>query len=257
MGSLLLVVVVSVSVCVSAAAALVAGHHAQGDGHGVVVLVHGRRRRHLVRLRLVDEAVRHGRGGEDVVGGGGPLVGEPLHPLHVQPVLLQVARHVLPRQPFHVHQLHDRLGHRLLDPQVRHHVHEPLVQLRRPHQPGPLRRVVDCVCCCHRCSFSSTSTSSYEGLERRPRRRAPQPRHRGRRRAVHVKQRPPGLRRDAEGGGQPRRDQRLRKRGQLLAAGEASLPLHHPLVIGAAQQVQVQVVVVRRLLAHPRSISIQ
>lgn len=56
--------------------------HRHGDGHG---------RRHL-HLGLGDEAVRQGVGGEDVVGGGGAFVGELLQLLHIQPVLLQVAR---------------------------------------------------------------------------------------------------------------------------------------------------------------------
>lgn len=105
---------------------------------GVVVGVGVVRRRNLV----VEGGVGDGGGGEDVVGGGRALVGEALHPLHVEAILLEVAGDVLPGEALHVHQLHDRLGHRVLHPQVRHHLHEPLVQLRRPHQPRPLAAVV-------------------------------------------------------------------------------------------------------------------
>ncbi|OQU88265.1 hypothetical protein SORBI_3003G443601 [Sorghum bicolor] len=265
-------VVVVVVVVVRRLSAAGHGHHAADSGD-----VHAGWHGHL---RLVHQGVRHRRGREDVVGRGRPLVGEPLHPLHVQPVLLQVAGHVLPRQPFHVHQLHDGLGHRVLDPQVRHHVHEPLVQLRRPHQPGTLavgacvggrrRRVAAAQGRRRRVRILVPPRVSrrrrrlrmgMEGREgggaapsaarRRRRRRAPQPRHRGRRRAVHVQQRPPGLRRDAERRRQTRGNQRLRQRGQLVGAREPRLPLHHAAVVVAAVAHHVELVVVHGLLAHP------
>mmetsp|Transcript_14249 Transcript_14249/g.61018 ORF Transcript_14249/g.61018 Transcript_14249/m.61018 type:complete len:372 (+) Transcript_14249:2152-3267(+) len=58
----------------------------------------------------------------------------------VQAVLLQVARHVFPRHALHVHELQDGLRNRVFDAQVVHGVHEPHVQLGRPHQPRFLGR---------------------------------------------------------------------------------------------------------------------
>ena len=60
-----------------------------------------------------------------------------LHPLEVKPVLLKMASDVLSGQPVDAHELHDGFGNRVLDPEVRHRVHEALVQLRRPHQTRP------------------------------------------------------------------------------------------------------------------------
>jgi hypothetical protein len=219
------------------------------------VVVHGRSggvgSGHLVNERLGD-----GGGGEDVVGGGGPLIGEALHPLDVEPVLLEVAGDVLPGEALHVHELHDGLGHRVLDAQVRHHVDEALVQLRRPHQPGPLARGVVAV-------VIAVAAVPGRGVRlvrprkggerggRRGRGRPAQPRHRGRRRPVHVHQRAARLRRDAEGGGQARRDQRLGQRDQLVGSREARLPLHDAIILVGGRQVQIVGGGGGSLLPHP------
>mmetsp|Transcript_393 Transcript_393/g.1562 ORF Transcript_393/g.1562 Transcript_393/m.1562 type:complete len:261 (-) Transcript_393:64-846(-) len=60
--------------------------------------------------------------------------------LKLGPVLLQVRRHVLPRDPLDVHALHDGLGHGLVHAHLVHSLHEPLVELPRPNQPWPLHR---------------------------------------------------------------------------------------------------------------------
>ena len=79
-----------------------------------------------------------------------------LQALEVQAVLLEVARHVLARQTLHVHELHDRLGHRVLDAEVRHGVDEALVQRRRPHQRGRFRA----------CAWSSSEPVESSGRRR-------------------------------------------------------------------------------------------
>mmetsp|Transcript_10471 Transcript_10471/g.38568 ORF Transcript_10471/g.38568 Transcript_10471/m.38568 type:complete len:458 (-) Transcript_10471:250-1623(-) len=53
----------------------------------------------------------------------------------VEAVLLQMRRDVLARQTGHLHKIEDALGHRLVDPQLVHCIHELLVQLHRPHHP--------------------------------------------------------------------------------------------------------------------------
>mmetsp|Transcript_580 Transcript_580/g.1942 ORF Transcript_580/g.1942 Transcript_580/m.1942 type:complete len:619 (+) Transcript_580:840-2696(+) len=63
-----------------------------------------------------------------------------------------MARHVFPGQTVHVHQGHDGFRNRVVHPQVRHRVHEPLVQRAGPHQPRALRGAVlvirhGLVCC--------------------------------------------------------------------------------------------------------------
>ena len=64
---------------------------------------------------------------------------QPLHPLEVKPILLQVARDVLSGQPVDAHELHNRLRNGVLDPEVRHRVDEAFVQLRGPHEAGPFQ----------------------------------------------------------------------------------------------------------------------
>ena len=64
-----------------------------------------------------------------------------LQALEVQPVLLQVARHVLASQTFHVHELHDRLRDSVFDAEMRDGVDEALVQRRGPHETRALERV--------------------------------------------------------------------------------------------------------------------
>lgn len=75
----------------------------------------------------------YGGGSEEVVGGRRAFVGEALHALEVETILLQVASNVLTSETVHIHELHDGLGHRVLDAQVNHGVHESLVELRSPH----------------------------------------------------------------------------------------------------------------------------
>lgn len=90
--------------------------------------------------------VRAGAGGVAPAGAGAApssaaaAVADPLHALEVEAVLLEVRRNVLAREAIDAHQLHYRLGDGVLDAEVRHRVDEPLVQLRRPHEPGPLER---------------------------------------------------------------------------------------------------------------------
>lgn len=95
---------------------------------------------------------RHGRAREQMIGSRirrcsqaaapAPAAaapdGQSLHALEVKAVLLQVAGHILPGQPIHAHQLHDGLGHGVLDPQVGDRVDEPLVELGRPDEARPL-----------------------------------------------------------------------------------------------------------------------
>lgn len=118
-----------------------------------MVVIRHKRGQEMVRTRpapaaRVQEMRRDRRAGEQVVGGGiapacpaaaSPAGGNPLHALQVEPVLLQVTRHVLPSQPVNAHELHYGLGHGVLDSQVGHGVHEPLVELRGPHQPRSLQ----------------------------------------------------------------------------------------------------------------------
>uniref|UniRef100_A0A8R7U266 Uncharacterized protein n=1 Tax=Triticum urartu TaxID=4572 RepID=A0A8R7U266_TRIUA len=224
--------------------AVAGGDAAHGRG---VVVVHGGGHGGGVRHLRLAQAGRHRGGGEDVVGGGGPLVGEALHPLDVEAVLLEVAGDVLAGEALHVHQLHDGLGHRALDAQVRHHLHEPLVQLRRPHQPRPLRRrrllpgrlrrVVVPVAAVvpgrrplagegGEGAAVGVGAGAVAGGGRRG--GGAEAGHGGGGRAVHVEKRTPRLRRDAERRGEPRRHQRLRERGQLVAPRQARLPLRDP-----------------------------
>lgn len=96
----------------------------------------------------VQKMCRHWRAGEQVVGGGiapptgtasSPTRGNPLHAFQVKSVLLQVTRHVFTSQPVHTHELHYSLRYCVLDTQVGHGVHKPLVELRGPHEPRPLQ----------------------------------------------------------------------------------------------------------------------
>ena len=83
-----------------------------------------------------------GRAGEEAVRsgiGGGSAGGEPLHPLQVEAVLLQMAGDVLSGEAVDAHQLHDRLGDCVLDAEVGHGVDEALVELWGPHEAGPLQ----------------------------------------------------------------------------------------------------------------------
>lgn len=61
-----------------------------------------------------------------------------LHSLEIKAVLLQMASNILSSEAINTHELHYSLGHSILDPQVRHSIHKPLVELWRPHEPGPL-----------------------------------------------------------------------------------------------------------------------
>lgn len=131
-------------------------------GHVLLVMVvllessDGDKRQEVVGVGAgtVQEVGRHRGAGEQMVGGGvsrssqgacagtggpgGAAGGEALHALEVKAVLLQVAGDVLPGQPVDAHELHYGLGDGILDPQVGHGVDEALVELRRPHQAGPL-----------------------------------------------------------------------------------------------------------------------
>ncbi|KAG6629179.1 hypothetical protein CIPAW_14G066300 [Carya illinoinensis] len=62
-----------------------------------------------------------------------------MHSLEVKAVLLQMARHVLAGQALHVHHLHNCLWDCAFNPEMAHHVHEPLVKLRGPNQTGPFQ----------------------------------------------------------------------------------------------------------------------
>ena len=72
-----------------------------------------------------------------------PVDPPPLPPpqaLEIQPVLLQMRRHVLARQALNAHQTQDPFRHRLIDPELVHGGDELLMQLRGPHHPGLLQR---------------------------------------------------------------------------------------------------------------------
>lgn len=127
-----------------------------GRGRHLVVLQGGNRHKRQEMVRAgpdrMQEMRRHGRARKQMIGGrirrGGQAAapaptapaahGQSLHALEVQAVLLQVAGHILPGQPIHTHQLHDGLGHGVLDPQVGDRIDEPLVELRRPDEARPL-----------------------------------------------------------------------------------------------------------------------
>ncbi|PQQ01448.1 hypothetical protein Pyn_24113 [Prunus yedoensis var. nudiflora] len=51
-----------------------------------------------------------------------------------------MAGNILPGEAVHTHELHYGLGDGVLDPQVCHGVHKALVELRGPHEAGPLQR---------------------------------------------------------------------------------------------------------------------
>lgn len=90
----------------------------------------------------MEEMVGDRRAGEEAVCsgiGGGSAGGEPLHPLQVEAVLLQMAGDVLPGEAVDAHQLHDRLGDGVLDAEVGHGVDEALVELWGPHEAWPLQ----------------------------------------------------------------------------------------------------------------------
>ena len=104
-----------------------------------------KRRHEMVGAVRVKEMSRHGRAREEPIrrrirsasaAGRQP---SSLHPLEVKPILLQMARDVLSRQPVDAHELHNRLGNGVLDPEMRHRVDEAFVQLRRPHEARPLQ----------------------------------------------------------------------------------------------------------------------
>ena len=63
-----------------------------------------------------------------------------LQALEVQPVLLQVARHVLASQALDAHEVEDALGHSLVDAELVDRGDELLVQLRAPNHPRLLQR---------------------------------------------------------------------------------------------------------------------
>jgi hypothetical protein len=204
----------------------------------VVVVVrgaHGREGR--VRVgRAVAVAVprreeRDGSRGEEVLGGGvgppraggvAPPRAHPLHALEVEAVLLEVGGDVLPREAVDAHQLHYGLGHSVLDAQVRHRVHEALVQLRRPHQARPLQRPGRLV--------PGASSSSHAAAARPG----------GRRRAAAVHLRPAGspraartaaanaVRGDVEGDGEIGRDERLRDGHQLVRPRQLLVAAREP-----------------------------
>lgn len=89
--------------------------------------------------KLVEALWYRGRR-EKLVRRRGALGGQPLHPLQVEAVLLQVASDVLACQSLNIHQLHNRLRHGVFDPQMADDVDEPLVEMRGPHKAGPLQR---------------------------------------------------------------------------------------------------------------------
>ena len=87
--------------------------------------------------RRVKEMRRNRRASEEMIRLADDVSSAGLHPLEVKPVLLKMASDVLSGQPVDAHELHDGFGDRVLDPEMRHRVHEALVQLRRPHQTRP------------------------------------------------------------------------------------------------------------------------
>jgi arginine deiminase len=64
-----------------------------------------------------------------------------VEPLEVEPVLLKVRRDVLSRQTVDVHELHDRLRHRVANAEMRNRVDESLVKRRRPDEPRAFQRL--------------------------------------------------------------------------------------------------------------------
>jgi hypothetical protein len=203
-----------------------------------------------VAVAVTRRGERDGPRGEEVLGGGvgppraggvAPPRAHPLHALEVEAVLLEVGGDVLPREAVDAHQLHYGLGHRVLDAQVRHRVHEALVQLRRPHQARPLQRPGRLV--------PGASSSSHAAAARPG----------GRRRAAAVHLRPAGspraartaaanaVRGDVEGDGEIGRDERLRDGHQLVrprqllvAAREPAGPLLLPHGVSFRPQVTAE-----------------
>jgi hypothetical protein len=185
-----------------------------------------------VAVAVTRRGERDGPRGEEVLGGGvgppraggvAPPRAHPLHALEVEAVLLEVGGDVLPREAVDAHQLHYGLGHRVLDAQVRHRVHEALVQLRRPHQARPLQRPGRLV---------PGASSSHAAAAR------PGGRRRAGAGAVHI--RPAGspraaraaataaVRGDVEGDGEIGRDERLRDGHQLVRPGQLLLAAREP-----------------------------
>ena len=138
----------------------VAGHRC---GHHLVLVMvvlqssHGHKRQEMLRIGAswMEKMRRHGRASEQMVSsriGRGrsqsttttwtttsAARGNSLHSLEIKSVLLQMTSNVFSSEAIHTHELHYGLGDSILDPQVRHSVHKPLVELRCPHQPGPLQ----------------------------------------------------------------------------------------------------------------------
>ena len=84
----------------------------------------------------------------------------------LQSVLLQVALHVLDGHPVNLHELHDALGRRELQPaQPVHRIDEPLVQLRRPPKPHlPVAPAVCSLCSFAVCSRARDAKAAERGI---------------------------------------------------------------------------------------------
>ncbi|CAL5094947.1 unnamed protein product [Urochloa decumbens] len=227
----------------------------------VVVVVrgaHGRRRVGRVRVgcsggRAVVARREEGDGprGEEVLGGGvgagargvaspraapsaasaspAAAAAEPLHALEVEAVLLEVGGDVLAREAVHAHQLHYRLGHGVLDAEVRNGVDEPLVELRRPDQARPLQRPGRLV------AGAATAAGARGGGRATAAavhvRAAPAAASAGASpRAAAATTRPAAaaVRRDVEGDGEIGRDERLGERHQLVRPGKLLLAAREP-----------------------------
>lgn len=53
----------------------------------------------------------------------------------------KIAHYIFSSQSLHIHQLHNRLWHRVFQSQMGNHLHEMLVKLRGPHVPRPLQNL--------------------------------------------------------------------------------------------------------------------